>query len=352
MRSSDSSARRSQLPGLNVAELAHLLDSRARAHTVLRWLHETPQLPDALPSRIPGVQPEAWAALRDACEWSLPRTVARLSSPDGTVKRALRFADGVEVESVLIPAEGRGTVCLSSQAGCTRRCAFCATAQLGFLRNLTAGEMAAQFLLSRQDAPRDAPARNVVFMGMGEPMDNLDEVLRAVELLTQVPAPGLAAGHVTVSTSGVAPGMRRFLRECRARLALSLNGTHDLQRAQVMPQTRTWPIAELLDILRENAASQPRRHTFIEYVLFAGVNDTDADADRLVQLLAELPVRVNLIPHNPFPGSPWLPPEASVVRTFQSRVHRAGIRCLVRWPRGGEIAAACGQLARQSAAGL
>jgi 23S rRNA (adenine2503-C2)-methyltransferase len=180
---------------------------------------------------------------------------------------------------------------------------------------------------------------------MGEPLDNLDEVLRAVEVLTQSPAPQLAAVQVTVSTSGVLPGMRRFLKECRASLALSLNATTDDVRDRLMPHNRTWPIESLLGLLREDATHDARRIHFIEYVLFDGVNDTDADADRLVQLLQGVSARVNLIPHNPFEGNPLGPPSNERVRAFHERVVSQGLRCMVRWPRGQEIAAACGQLA-------
>jgi 23S rRNA (adenine2503-C2)-methyltransferase len=246
---------------------------------------------------------------------------------------------------VLIPADGRSTVCVSSQAGCSRDCAFCATAKIGFKRQLAAGEIVLQYLLARQDAPQGAPARNVVFMGMGEPMDNLDEVLRAVKVLTQEPAPRLGAAHITVSTSGVLPGMVRFLKECRANLALSLNGTTDEQRGSIMPQTRRWSIGELLGALRDDAARGSGRRYFMEYVLLAGVNDSDEDAERLCGLLAELPAHVNLIPHNPFEGSELRPPDAARVERFRDLVHQGGVRCLVRWPRGRDIAAACGQLA-------
>jgi 23S rRNA (adenine2503-C2)-methyltransferase len=183
-------------------------------------------------------------------------------------------------------------------------------------------------------------------MGMGEPLDNLDQVLRAIDVLTQLPAPGLAAGHITVSTSGVLPGMRRFFRESRAHLALSLNGTTDAQRTALVPHTRTWPIAALLDALREGLGVRPGRRAFIGYMLVDGLNDSDADADRLAALLDGLPARVNLIPHNPFPQSAMRPPPRERVLAFQDRLHRAGVRCLVRWARGDDIAAACGQLAR------
>jgi 23S rRNA (adenine2503-C2)-methyltransferase len=226
---------------------------------------------------------------------------------------------------------------------------FCATKELGFIRQLKAEEMVAQFMVARAEAPVEAPASNVVFMGMGEPFDNLDEVLRAVNVLTQSPAPQLRAVSVTVSTSGVLPGLQRFLAESKASLALSLNATTDEVRTQIMPQNKTWPIASLLGELRADAVrTKGKRQTFVEYVLFGGLNDTDDDADRLVQLLAGIPSRVNLIPYNPYPGTGLRTPSEEQVRRFHQRVVDQGVLCLVRWPRGREIAAACGQLVRST----
>jgi 23S rRNA (adenine2503-C2)-methyltransferase len=199
--------------------------------------------------------------------------------------------------------------------------------------------------VARAEAPLEAPARNVVFMGMGEPMDNLDAVLAAVSRLTDEGAPRLSATNVTVSTSGVVPGMERFLRECPAHLALSLNATTDALRERLMPHNKIWPIAALLDTLRADHGRGTGRRYFIEYVLWEGVNDADADAARLAALLTGLPAHVNLIPHNAFAGNHLRPPSSERVRAFQRLVHEAGVRCLVRWPRGSEIAAACGQLA-------
>lgn len=329
--------------GATLPELADALQSPARARAALRWVYAQPALPPVLPSRLPGVATAPWTAFAARATWAPPTLHARTVGADGTTKYALGFGPTV-VETVRIPARGRSTVCVSSQAGCTRRCVFCATQTLGFTRQLTADEIVAQFLVARAEAPRDAPARNVVFMGMGEPMDNLDEVLRAVHVLTQAPAPQLRAQSVTVSTSGVLPGMRRFLRESRASLALSLNATTDETRARLMPHDRIWPIADLLELLRTVAAREPERLCFVEYVLFDGVNDTDADADRLVALLAAVPARVNLIPHNPFPGGDLRAPSAERLHAFQARVVGQGQRCMVRWPRGRDIAAACGQL--------
>ena len=332
------------LTGLSLADLATLLGSRTRALAARRWLFETRPLPEALPERIPGVSAQAWAAVRDRAPLPAWRVTETRQAPDGTTKITIALS-GAAIETVLIPAKGRSTVCVSSQAGCTRHCVFCATATLGFARQLTAGEIVLQYAVARSLAPPEAPARNVVFMGMGEPLDNLEAVLAAVALLTGEGAPGLSAQHVTVSTSGVLPGMKRFLAESRAHLALSLNATTDEQRERLMPHSREWPIGALLAALHEDEARGSGRRYFIEYVLWEGVNDTDADARRLVALLAGLPAHVNLIPHNPIDGSPLRPPPPERVLAFQHLVHAGGVRCLVRWPRGREVAAACGQLA-------
>lgn len=332
------------LPALTVDELSRELGSRTRAVEALKWLYAQKPLPEVLPEQIPDVSHRVWKPFIAARKWSLPKVTERQVSADGTTKYALDF-HGTNVETVRIPAKGRSTICVSSQAGCTRKCTFCATKELGFIRQLSAEEMLAQYLLARAEAPPETPATNVVFMGMGEPMDNLDEVLRAVECLTQSPAPQLRHVAVTVSTSGVLPGLKRFLKDSKASLALSLNATTDEVRAQVMPQTKTWPIASLLEALREDAHRRNhKRDYFIEYVLFGGLNDTDEDADRLVKLLDGIPSRVNLIPYNPYPGTGLVTPTEARVNAFHQRLVRQGVLTLVRWPRGREIAAACGQL--------
>ncbi len=263
-------------------------------------------------------------------------------SVDGTLKLALEFGDAT-VETVLIPARGRSTVCVSSQSGCTRRCDFCATARLGFGRNLRAGEIVAQYLAAAAATP-PCPPRNVVFMGMGEPLDNLGEVLAAVRALTDV-FPGLSPRHVTVSTAGVLPGMRRFLAESEANLALSLNATTDRLRTRLMPHNRQWPIAALLGLLREDSVQHPKRRCFFEYVLLAGVNDTRDDARRLGEWLGGLNAQLNLIPHNPFSESPYVAPSRAATLRFQQQLRALEVKSIVRWPRGAEIAGACGQLA-------
>ncbi|MBN2371862.1 MAG: 23S rRNA (adenine(2503)-C(2))-methyltransferase RlmN [Vicinamibacteria bacterium] len=343
-------ADRLDLLSLSTEELGLLLDSRARAFAVRRWLDSARPAPGELPRLVPGVTPRAWDRVREACRAPRWRIERRDVAEDGTVK-CLIGVDGARIETVLIPGRGRSTVCVSSQAGCSRRCRFCATAGLGFVRQLSPGEIVLQYLIARAEAPPGRPARNVVFMGMGEPMDNLDAVRIAIERLTERPAPCLAARHITVSTSGVLPEMRRFLATGRGSLALSLNGTTDEQRIRLMPHARQWPIAELIAVLRENARRNPSLRHLVVYVLWAGVNDSDEDAERLAALLDGVSAHVNLIPHNPFPESPLRPPSCGRILRFHEILRARGVRCLVRAARGAGIAAACGQLALRSDAG-
>jgi 23S rRNA (adenine2503-C2)-methyltransferase len=339
------------LIGLPLPELSSRLSSRTRALAVRRFLLGARPFPATLPERIPGVSRDAWRALRESAPLPAWRIEKRQTTADGTTKLAIGF-DEASVETVLIPGRDRSTVCVSSQAGCSQRCRFCATATLGFLRQLGAGEIVTQYAIARRFAPADAPARNVVFMGMGEPMDNLEAVLTAIEVLSDEAAPRLKAAHITVSTSGVLPGMRRFLRASRAQLALSLNASTDAQRERLMPQTRAWPIAALLQALRDDQERGSGRRYFIEYVLWDGVNDAEEDARRLVALLRGLNAHVNLIPHNPVAGIPLRPPPEEALLAFQAIVRDAGVRCFVRRPRGRQIAAACGQLALRQPAGV
>lgn len=329
-----------RLLGMTMAALEELLESRTRAIAAAKWIYGPRPWSTALPARGAGLGAAAWATLGTRCAPTDLRIASEHTAADGTRKLVIAVDDGA-VETVMIPTARRSTICVSSQIGCTRSCAFCATAKLGFGRNLRADEIVAQYLIARALAPAAAPATNVVFMGMGEPMDNLDEVLAAVEILTQSPAPQLGAAQVTVSTSGVLPGMTRFLAACRASLALSLNGATHAQRLAVMPHTKTWPIEELLALLR----GYPDRVHFIEYVMFDGIDDTDEDAHRVVELLRGVNARLNLIPHNPIAGSALRGSPRERIEAFRAITVAAGLRTMIRWPRGTDIAAACGQLA-------
>ncbi len=335
------------LYGVSLPQMTEVLQSRTRALSALRALHAAPPA-TSVPGTLAGVSRDVWQQARDRFHVPAWRVVRRHTADDGTTKYAVAFGgvgDDQAIETVWIPGRARETVCVSSQVGCTRACTFCATADIGFRRNLTADEIVLQYLLAAHDAP--ARPRNVVFMGMGEPLDNLDEVLAAIAVLRGAPTPLLGAEHITVSTSGIGPGMERFLRESDVGFALSLNGTTDEQRARIMPQTLRWPLAELFRIMQADAAVRPKRRYFMEYVMLAGVNDSEADADRLPALLSGLPAHVNLIPHNAFPGNALVASPPETVARFRDRLHAHGIRALVRTPRGQDIAAACGQLARR-----
>ena len=325
-----------------VGDLGPLLGSESRALNLRRALLKGPLA--ALPSKVAGVSETVLGPLRGTLVLPEARVSSTLLADDGTTKWAFRFGDGQSAETVLIPSRTRGTVCVSSQSGCTRSCAFCATATMGFRRNLSAGEIVHQFLVAREAAETAGlEATNVVFMGMGEPLDNLEAVLAAVRSLTDV-FPGLSPRRVTVSTSGVVQKMGRFLRESRASLALSLNASDDETRTRIMPHNRTWPLASIMAALHEATAERPRRF-FVEYVQLPGVNDSPEDALRIARLLQGLDVHVNVIPHNPFPGSPFKAPAREDTLRFHGRLKDRGLKGIIRWPRGRDVSGACGQLA-------
>jgi 23S rRNA (adenine2503-C2)-methyltransferase len=280
----------------------------------------------------------------------LPDVERRYESADGTVRYLLRLADGKTVETVWMPEPGeapepagRATVCISSQVGCPVNCGFCLTALLGLERNLTAGEIVGQVLVAAATAPADR--LNIVMMGQGEPLLNLNNVIKATRLLTDPQGIGISPRRITVSTSGIIPKIRELGREpVRPKLAISLNASTEEQRRQLMPITRKYHLAALIEACREYPLRPWEKLTF-EYVLLKGVNDTDADARRVVRLLAHLNAKVNLIALNPGPGIPFETPEPARVASFQAIIRRA-MPCFIRKPRGLDVFAACGQLKR------
>ena len=271
----------------------------------------------------------------------------RFDSTDGTRRYLLRLEDNRTVEAVLMPEEGRDTICISSQVGCPVDCKFCLTALMGLERNLTAGEIVGQVLHIARDAglAADGNRLNIVMMGMGEPLLNLDQVLKATRLLTDPAGIGLSQKRITVSTAGIVPKIAELGRaEVRPKLAISLNASSEAQRRELMPITRKYHLADLLDACRAYPLRPWEKLTF-EYVMLGGVNDSDADARRVVRLLANLNCKVNLIALNPGPGIPFKTPDAARVAAFQQIVRRS-VPCFVRKPRGLDIFAACGQLKR------
>jgi 23S rRNA (adenine2503-C2)-methyltransferase len=295
-----------------------------------------------------------------------PEIVTQQVSVDGTRKWLVRLPPdgpgqrGHDIEMVYIPEAGRGTLCVSSQVGCTLNCSFCHTGTQKLVRNLTAAEIVMQLLIARDDlndyvgrvaadgaiVPREGSryVSNVVFMGMGEPLYNLDEVATALDVMSDGDGLSISRRRITVSTSGVVPEMAKLGSRTSAMLAVSLHATMDPLRDELVPLNKKYPIGELLAACKAYpGASNARRITF-EYVMLKGVNDTTADARRLVKLLAGVPAKINLIPFNPWPGTRYECSDWDVIERFSDIVFQAGYSSPVRTPRGRDIFAACGQL--------
>ncbi|MDP6790939.1 MAG: 23S rRNA (adenine(2503)-C(2))-methyltransferase RlmN [Arenicellales bacterium] len=279
----------------------------------------------------------------------LPEVARAQRSEDGTRKWLLRLADGNCIETVFIPEEDRGTLCISSQAGCMLTCSFCATARQGFSRNLSASEIIGQLLLAEQLCKNDGvgsrPVSNVVMMGMGEPLLNYDSVVSAMRLMLDDLSFGLSRRRVTLSTAGVVPAMDRLAEDCPVSLAVSLHAVRDAVRDELVPLNRKYPIVALLDACRRFLRNDSRRRITFEYVMLAGVNDSLDDARRLVSLLQGIPSKMNLIPFNPVPGVKYSCSDADTIDRFREQLISGGLTTITRKTRGADIAAACGQLA-------
>lgn len=295
------------------------------------------------------------ALLADTCEIALPEVVTRQISDDGTRKYLVRIAGGHEVEVVYIPEENRGTLCISSQVGCTLTCSFCHTGTQKLVRNLTAAEIIGQVMLARDDLgewpepgrhPKDETRllSNIVLMGMGEPLYNFENVRDAMKIAMDPEGISLSRRRITLSTSGVVPEIARTAEEIGCLLAVSFHATTDEVRDRLVPINKRWNIAELLDALREYPkVSNSERITF-EYVMLDGVNDSDEDARRLIKLIKGIPAKINLIPFNEWPGAPYKRSSWNRIRAFADIIYKAGYASPIRTPRGEDIMAACGQL--------
>jgi 23S rRNA (adenine2503-C2)-methyltransferase len=289
------------------------------------------------------------ARLAEEARITLPQLTRRYLSQDGSVRYlfALEAENGrpASVEAVFMPSEGRQTICISTQAGCAVDCHFCLTAQLGLIRNLSAGEIVAQVLVPLEEQrAKLAPQTNVVLMGQGEPLLNYDAVMAAIRILLDPGGIGISPKHVTLSTSGIVPGIERLAQEkVRPKLAVSLNASNDAQRDALMPINRKYPLEMLLEACR-NYPLRTWEHLTFEYVLLGGVNDAPEDARRVVRLLANLKAKVNLIPWNP--GElPYQEPSEERVEEFRQILTEKGVPAFVRYSRGRDVMAACGQLA-------
>jgi 23S rRNA (adenine2503-C2)-methyltransferase len=293
--------------------------------------------------------PELPTVLRNyLCEHTTPLEMtctARQQAKDGTKKLLLQMPDGKEVETVLIPGHGRVTQCISTQAGCAIGCSFCLTASSGLIRNLSAAEMVAQLMEGQQSCSGEV--RNLVLMGMGEPLHNYDQVAHFIRIATDPKGMAFSPNRVTLSTSGLIPGIRRLMDEnLPCNLAISLNATTDAIRDQLIPINRKYPIHDLLAAIREYIAKRGNKRVLIEYVLLAGINDSPQDAHRLCDLLQGMNCTVNLLPFNPYPGSLYKRPSDADVSAFRAILVEASIVAVVRQSRGQDISAACGQLSR------
>ena len=317
-----------------------------RASQVLKWIYQCGVDDfDAMTNLSKSLR----ETLRERAEIRLPEIVSEQRSDDGTIKWLLRIDSGNSIETVFIPEAERGTLCVSSQVGCALECSFCATARQGFNRNLSVGEIIGQLWIANralQCEPRtDRVISNVVLMGMGEPLLNFDNVVRAMNLMMDDHAYGLSKRRVTLSTSGVIPALDRLRKISDVSLAVSLHAPDDALRNELVPLNRKYPIRDLLAACRRYVAGEARRKVTFEYVMLDGVNDSPAQARQLVKLLRDLPAKVNLIPFNPFPETRYRTSSRARIDAFRDILMQAGLITVTRKTRGDDIDAACGQLA-------
>jgi 23S rRNA (adenine2503-C2)-methyltransferase len=317
-------------------------EKRFRARQLLRWMHQRGEADFAQMSDLARPLRER---LGSVAEIKLPVIVGDTVASDGTRKWLLKVDGANAVEAVFIPETSRGTLCVSSQAGCVLDCAFCSTGKQGFNRNLSTAEIVGQLWLANRLLEGERPVTNVVMMGMGEPLLNLDNVIPALRLMLDDQAYGLSRRRVTVSTAGVIPGIDRLRDECPVALAVSLHAPNDALRDQLVPVNRKYPLAELTAACKRYLDKAPRDFITFEYVMLDGVNDAESHARELVSLAGKVRSKFNLIPFNPFPRSDFKrsPPER--IKRFAEVLQRAGLTVTTRKTRGDDIAAACGQLA-------
>jgi len=326
--------------------------ARMRASQVWRWIHHYGVTDFALMSDI---GKETRAGLAEAFTLARPEIVERQVSKDGTRKWLIRTAPGIEIETVYIPDVGRaGALCVSSQVGCTLNCTFCHTGTQKLVRNLTTAEIVAQVQVARDDldewpSPKeDRRLSNIVFMGMGEPLYNLDHVANAIDIISDNEGIALSRRRITVSTSGVVPQLNALGERTAAMLAISLHATNDPLRDQLVPLNKKYPLEQLMAAIRAYPGLSNARRVTFEYVMLKGVNDSPAEARALIKLIEGIPSKVNLIPFNPWPGTDYQCSDWKTIETFAAILNKAGYASPIRTPRGRDILAACGQLKSES----
>ncbi|WP_018149914.1 23S rRNA (adenine(2503)-C(2))-methyltransferase RlmN [Leeia oryzae] len=319
-----------------------------RAKQLLRWIHHFGESDFANMTDIAKVTREKLGKVTCITP---PALVAEQASEDGTRKWALNVGQAGAIETVFIPEDDRGTLCVSSQVGCALECTFCSTGRQGFNRNLTVAEIIGQVWWANKSLGRDPKGEriisNVVMMGMGEPLANYDNVVTAMRLMLDDHAYGLSRRRVTLSTSGIVPAMDRLREDCPVALAVSLHAPNDALRDEIVPINKKYPLAQLMEACRRYLEKAPRDFITFEYVMLDGVNDTDEHARQLIALVKDVPCKFNLIPFNPFPNSGYARSKPEQLKRFRQRLIDAGFVVTVRRTRGDDIDAACGQLAGQ-----
>lgn len=317
-----------------------------RATQLLKWIYQEGVVDFDLMTNF---SKSLRSYLKENCHITTPQIVLEKIASDGTRKWVVETHCGNRIETVFIPEENRGTLCVSSQVGCALACTFCSTAQQGFNRNLTTAEIIGQVKVALERLGQDKKITNVVMMGMGEPLLNFDNVVAAMNLMMDDFAFGLSKRRVTISTSGVVPAMYRLTEVCDVSLAVSLHAVTDELRDILVPINKKYPLKDLMAACRDNAKIAPRRTITFEYVMLNGVNDSIEDAHGLIKLLKTVPSKLNLIPFNPFPNSDYTCSSNNTINRFKTLLNDAGIVTTVRKTRGEDIDAACGQLVGQVA---
>lgn len=335
------------------AEMVAIGEKPFRAKQLWHWIYHQGETDFA---KMTTIAKPMQARLAERFVVGRPEVATEQTSADGTRKWLFRFRDQQQIETVYIPEEDRGAVCISTQVGCTLSCRFCHTGTQKLVRNLSAAEIVGQFMAARDSygewpTPKDEAPRllsNIVVMGMGEPLYNYENVAKALRIVMDHEGIGLSRRRITLSTSGVVPMMDRCGAELGVNLAVSLHAVRDDLRDEIVPLNRKYPIRELLDACRRYPRSSNARRITFEYVMLRGVNDSEAEAHELVRLLRGIPAKVNLIPFNPWPGSPYQTSKPEAIRAFAEIVNAAGYSSPIRRPRGRDILAACGQLKTES----
>lgn len=317
-----------------------------RAAQILKWIYQF-GIDDF--SEMNNLSKSLREKLAQEAEIKLPEIVTEQISDDGTIKWLLRLDSGNSIETVFIPENDRGTLCISSQVGCALECSFCSTAQQGFNRNLTTAEIISQVVIANRALkciPRNERViSNIVLMGMGEPLLNFDNVVAAMNIMLEDNAYGLSKRRVTLSTSGVVPALDRLKEVSEVSLALSLHAPNDELRNELVPINKKYPIKELLAACKRYVSGETKRKVTVEYVLLDGVNDKPEHARELVKLLKDFPCKINLIPFNPFPNSGYETSSVEAIERFRNIIVKGGLLTTTRKTRGEDIDAACGQLA-------